>query len=570
MYTRQIGNNRRALTPDGAADLKVHLVGPHPILRHFLGRMNFERIVNGCLGTVEQSRLTHAQTLTALVQNILLAPAPLYRVREWAEPIDATALGLSEQEKQSLNDDRVARTLDALASTRARNLFFRLALRVIKEFELDLRRIHHDTTSISVYGRYRESWLDPRLARGHSKDGRPHLRQLVFGLNVTADGAVPISHFVVNGNRTDDTVHQNNLDELRSLLGKDDFIYVADSKLCTAKNLSHIASYNGRFVTVLPRTRAEDKHFRKRLRDGKPPVRWRKLLESTNSRGGGESIVYHTTHDATKKTREGYRIVWYRSSQKAILDANTRDSHLARATAELMALKEKLNKRQYKHRAAIAAKATEITRRHRCQDFLGTRIRTRTVTDKKYKKPGRPGPNAQAQTSRRRLFYFDILRDKEALRAETRTDGVFPIITNIPREKCGKAKLLEIYRYQPYIEKRHSLLKSELDANHIYVKKPHRAAGLLHAGFVAMMVDALIERTIRLAMKANRIDKLTLLPEARPTSSPTTARVLEAFSDVVWYEFTRGGELVTFPIELTSLQRQILKLLAIDPRAAYG
>jgi len=176
MYTRQIGGGREVVTPKGAANLQIHLVGPHPILRHFLGRMNFARIVNGCLGTAEQSRLDHAQTLAVLVQNFLLAPAPLYRIHDWSVPIDAAALGLSEQEKQSLNDDRVARTLDALASARARNLFFRLALRVIKEFELDLRRIHHDTTSVSVFGRYDESWLDPRLARGHSKDRRPDLR----------------------------------------------------------------------------------------------------------------------------------------------------------------------------------------------------------------------------------------------------------------------------------------------------------------------------------------------------------------------------------------------------------
>ncbi len=569
MYTRQIGDNRRVVTPEGAADLQVHLVGPHPILRHFLGRMNFTRIVNSCLGTSEQSRLNHAQTLAVLVQNILLAPAPLYRVYEWAEPIDADALGLSEQEKLSINDDRVARTLDVLASARARNLFFRLALRVIKEFELSLQRIHHDTTSISVFGRYKESWLDPRLARGHNKDGRPDLRQLVFGLNITADGAVPISHFVVNGNRTDDTVHQNNIDGLRALLGGDDFVYVADSKLCTAKNISYIASYNGRFVTVLPRTRAEDKRFRGRLREGRPPVRWRKLLKAANSRGG-DPIVYYTTSDAPKKTRDGHHIVWYRSSQKAILDADTRESHLMRATADLVALKAKLNKRQYRSRAAIVAKTTDILRQNRCTSYLSVRLHTRTVTHKKYKGRGRPGANAKARVVRQRLFDFDIIRDKKTLVAETRTDGVFPIITNIPREKCSKAKLLEIYRYQPYVEKRHSLLKTELETTPVFLKKPHRVAGLLHAAFIAMMVDALIERTVRLAMGDHQISSLPLLPEHRSTKSPTTARVLETFSNVVWYEFRRGGELVTFPIKLTEVQRQLLKLLGIDPRAAYG
>ena len=72
-----------------------------------------------------------------LVQNLIISPAPLYRIAEWANPFEASALGLSESDKDVVNDDRVARSLDALASEHGRSLFFRLALRMIKQFELD-------------------------------------------------------------------------------------------------------------------------------------------------------------------------------------------------------------------------------------------------------------------------------------------------------------------------------------------------------------------------------------------------------------------------------------------------
>ena len=52
------------------------------------------------------------------------------------------------------------------------------------------------------------------------------------------------------------------------------------------------------------------------------------------------------------------------------------------------------------------------------------------------------------------------------------------------------------YKYQPYVEKRHALLKSELMAAPVYIKTPRRAAGLIHAKFLAMVLDALIERTV--------------------------------------------------------------------------
>ncbi|MBE3109357.1 MAG: hypothetical protein IMZ46_02415, partial [Acidobacteria bacterium] len=87
MYNRPDGERRHVLTSSGAANLQVHRVGPHPILRHFLDRMTFPRIVGSCLGTPREGLLTHAQTLSVLVQNIIVSPAPLYRMAERAGPI---------------------------------------------------------------------------------------------------------------------------------------------------------------------------------------------------------------------------------------------------------------------------------------------------------------------------------------------------------------------------------------------------------------------------------------------------------------------------------------------------
>ena len=114
------------MTAGGAATHHVHLIGPHPILRHFLGRMTFARIVNSCLGTPREHIVDHANTLSVLVQNIILSPAPLYRIAEWAEPVEPDALGITDTEKQSLNDDRIARTLSGGAT---RRMFITLRLK---------------------------------------------------------------------------------------------------------------------------------------------------------------------------------------------------------------------------------------------------------------------------------------------------------------------------------------------------------------------------------------------------------------------------------------------------------
>ncbi len=86
-------------------------------------------------------------------------------------------------------------------------------------------------------------------------------------LTISSDGVVPIACRVANGNITDDTTHIATWDSLVSLLGRSDFLYVADSKLATKTNMDHIVKGNGRFISVLPATRKEDGAFRRYVVD---------------------------------------------------------------------------------------------------------------------------------------------------------------------------------------------------------------------------------------------------------------------------------------------------------------
>lgn len=562
VYIRQGSRVIRRQVGQSAATLRVHRLGAHPIVRHFLDRMNVGDILRGCLGGARQGQVDHALALAVLLHNYVSSPGPLYRVAEWAAPLDAAAFGLSEPQKAAVNDDRIARALDALASERGRNVFFRLALRLIKDFKLETRRIHFDTTTVTFAGRYESSRVEPRITFGFNKDHRPDLKQLVFGLNVTADGAVPVLHHVWSGNRTDDSVHRRNTDDLRQLLGRDDFIYVADGKLCTADNLRAIADYGGQFVTVLPRTRREDARFRDALRA--QPVRWRTVLKVPNRRRHDEPPDLYSTCAGPAATDDGYRLIWIRSSQKAQLDLQARLDQLRKAELEVRELA--LNRRGLKTARAIRQTVRAVLKRHRCEPFLQFSVHRYAETTTKYLRRGRPRPTDPVRTIKRPRWRVKLQRAREALRRESHTDGVFPLVTNLRRP--GKREVLLIYKYQPYLEKRFAHIKTELEIAPVYLKKPHRVAGLLHAYFIALALVALIERQVRRAMQQRKITALPLLPEGRETETPTATRILEAFTDVCWYEFERDDETVAFPITLTALQSQLLELLDV-PRTAY-
>jgi len=509
--------------------------------------------------------LTHAQAIGVLVYNILTSPGPLYRLENWAEPIEPGVLSLSVEQKEAINDDRVGRALDALGSPQARGIWFRLALRAIKRWELSCERIHFDTTSVTFFGEYRGSVSEPRITHGHNKDHRPDLRQLVFGLNVTSDGAVPLLHRSASGNRTDDTLQRGNFDRLRALLGTSDFIYVADSKLATTENMAHVARYGGSFVTVLPRTRAEDKEFRRRLSTG-GSVRWRAVL-TVPGRACEPEDVFSCPVGEEPQTREGYRLIWYRSSGKARIDESSRKRNLQKALTELdqLALKLDIPRKKASSRAEAKRRAVSICRRYGVSDFIKVTLRDRKTAVPRRLRPGRPreGDPVRLEIKHSLTLTFDT--DEEALARAQKTDGVFPLVSH-GLEKRGRREILEIYKYQPYLEKRFSQVKSDLAISPVFLKTPSRAAALLDVYFIAIAVSSLIERDIRKAMREAGINELPLYPEGRPTEAPTAQRVLEAFASAGWHEFRRGEEVICFPLEMSDLQKKVLDLLNIPVR----
>ena len=122
----------------------------------------------------------------------------------------------------------------------------------------------------------------PAITYGYSKDHRPDLKQLLFILTTDADDGVPVQFRCADGNTTDVRTHIETWNTLRALAGRADFLYVADSKLCSQDNMDHIARAGGRFVTVMPRSRQEDAQFRKWMQSASPA--WELVWDRPNAR----------------------------------------------------------------------------------------------------------------------------------------------------------------------------------------------------------------------------------------------------------------------------------------------
>jgi len=430
-------------------NLKKVVIGAHPIIRYYIEKLNVSSIIRTYIPSDKRLVIQAADSINVLIHNILTQPMALYKVPEWLETLDTESPGLDCITASHFNDDRIARFLDTVYNSNRKQIFFRIALRAIKLFELNCNIVHHDTTSLPLYGRYGTWKQEPLATYGHSKDHRPDLKQLVLGITVTGDGAVPLMHEVYSGNRTDDTVHISNWNRVWHLLQTTDFMYTADSKLCTEANLSHIEFYGGQYITVMPRTWKEDTLFREKVINN--GVRWRLIMTCPNNRHP-DSIVdkYYTTKAET--TPENHRrVIWIRSAQKADVDRQDREARIQRTIDELNMLNSRINRYNLKCLKNIKAAIRDILKKYNTRQFIQYSISHRTMVEKKYKTKGRPGDDTPAIFRRWKEYRIIFEVKKDEIKRQSRADGVFPLLTN-NHTKSAKT-ILTTYKHQSFLEK---------------------------------------------------------------------------------------------------------------------
>ncbi len=541
------------------------VLGPHPIIQYYLQQLRLEETIGSFMKQDARQKMSIEGTLCVLVHNILTSPMPMYEIGDWAAPISEECLGLDVGQLALIHDDRVGRALDCFYAGRHKDVFFRLALRAIKIFDLDCSQMHQDTTTVTFSGKYRGWSAEELLALGHNKDHWPDLQQLVLGMSVTADGAVPLVHEIYDGNQTDDRLHPENHRRLRKLLERSDFIYVADSKLATADNLSKITAAGGRFISVMPRTWKEDKSFRQLVRQNS--VRWNQLLTRRNNRNPDSKTDKYSLAEGEYKTSQGYDLLWIHSTQKAEQDGQTRSRHIQQTMDNLRELQTKLNRYKLKSRTAIEAQIKKILKDNQCHHMISYHIHSHKQFRIKHNKLGRPKLNSAGRKIWSEYFSIVFAVDQSSVRNESLADGIFPLITNVLEDYSAR-RILEIYKFQPFLEKRHSQLKTWQEITPVLLKKSQRIVALLHVHVMALMVATLMERKLRLAMHKHKIPALPLYPENRPCKYPTTFDIVRLFREVEKYEVEQNGVLTIFPAQLNKIQKEVLKLLEV-PLSLY-
>jgi len=557
----------RNVTENIPFELVTKNIGPLPIINHYLNRLKIEDILARNLIPTNSQKLDPATCIGVLLRNLILGRKPIYSLEEWADQYCPNLLGLNDKQLLFLNDDRIGRALDCLYDTDRASLLTEIVVRAIIEFNLNTDELHNDSTSLTFSGEYTNANGDNKrgkkslfITNGYNKDHRPDLKQLIWILTVTADGAIPVHYRACDGNTTDSPTHIDTWNALRRILERSNFLYVADCKLCTNKNLNYIASEGGFFITVIPRSDYEDIWFRKYIQTNK--VSWIDIDGEQENKDSEQKDKWKVV-ESPMRSSNGFRVIWIWHSRKEELDKISRRKLMEKAIVNF----EKLEMRLRNPRTRLRSRDAIVKEADKIIDGTVSRWIEYEISEERmdtYHQVKRGRPSTQTSYKRMTRVHYHVTWNPRPSNIEydAKSDGMFPLTTNC--ENMSLRDVLSKYRYQPKLEKRHEQLKTVYDITPVLLKSVTRIEGLLFVYFITMLVQALIEREIRLRMKQRNLQGLPIYPENRNCESPTTNMVLSHFDNIQIHRLQANETTVqTFLTPISEKQKHLLEFIDV-------
>lgn len=524
----------------GAASTEKAL-GALPVVAGFCRRLDIAAIIDRAVPVREIAYVTHGQVIEALIANRLTSPTPMVHVGSWAREFAvAEVLGL---DPDVLNDDRIARALDALAPVQE-EVTGSVAAAAIASFGVDVSQIHWDMTSISLHGAYAEVDDEfPQPKFGHPKDRRPDLKQVQAGIASAADGAVPVFWQPYSGGAAEISQVVGAMEGIRRVAGPRRFLLIGDTKLLSYTNIAAMVEAEVTFLApasknFVPAEVLATCDYAKAK--AVTYVAQRDTHLPDDKRGRYRAFEDTMTIATKRETDPEYTVrrIFVHSSARADAAINARTKKLDRARDDLGRLCRGLGSRHYPTPEAVTARITTIARERHVGDYL----RTTVGTDHN----GRPT--------------LDWHFDQAALDAEAATDGWYALLTNLPA-KITAAQVMARYKNQPATsERRYHDFKGPLAVAPMFLHTNRRISALIGVVCLALLIYCLIERQARRNL-APAI-KLDGLYAGRP-AKPTAALILTALAPLRLRTAADGTHEIPQP---GRLQQRVLDLLKIDPR----
>ena len=499
-------------------------LGPLALANPILERMDIRRIVNLHCPPDPRLEVPVGDVIYALVANRLCCPEPLLHVAEWAEYSGAEfLLGIPAD---ALNDDRLARALDAVFTKRW-NILADVALHVSERFKVSLAKVHYDPTSFHFTGQYDEQSPSPSLlpevrpfkieVGRHARPG-DHIKEAQVGVNLANDGKGPVPFFYhsADGSANGHTAVAKNLQHLLKYLKPKRLLMVTDRGCFNAEHAVRIVRrHHFDFISSLTWTdelanlydknkpKMKESSFlsikeKQKRQLGKPKETWERYFI-------GEIGYTITCEQKQEQGREGQsakkvikkqsirtRLIFVRSTADIKVCRKTRAKYTERIKQGLAQIQRSAENGYLKDVQAIHKRVNALYGKKRAQKYF-----TYEIDELISKQISSLPPRRRGQRKPTLKFFYQY--HPEIAKQDTRYDGLYAIGTSLPKTTHTTDDVFIAFKEQHHIETAHHQWKAPIRLRPLFLKKVTRIESLVFVQFLALMAFYLLQRLYRLA-----------------------------------------------------------------------
>lgn len=222
-----------------------------------------------------------------------------------------------------------------------------------------------------------------------------------------------------------------------------------------------------------------------------------------------------------------YPLYWFYSTEKNQRDRQSRVELIEAAEQKLARLPTGLNRIHLKRQGQTLGTAKAILERYRVELSIDLRMQTHTHLTRNRPR-GRPGQKVVYRYEHQLTYSLHWSRNPAALAAKARTDGVLPLLCTdagvVPKA------VLQAYKSQARLEKRFSQFKDVHRAAPLLPKKIRRVEANMFLFFIALLIQALLERELRKKLSERCPPPSKPYPEDRDAPRPTTSQLFKLLS----------------------------------------
>ena len=555
-------------------------VGHLPVIRACLEKLGVFDALDEYLPRHPLAHASDGECLAVMVLNILSGRVALWRMDQRFEHIDLELLLGEDVESGWFHDNRLGRALDHIDAVGTDTLLSDIVLRYLGKGEAGPFSVHLDHTSLSLYGVY-DTEQQPTPAHGFSKDHRPDLKQLVFGMSLHGAVGIPLTMSLHSGNTSDHVANRDHLSRLAELLpDPDEVTVVADCKLVDGETLGLLTGAGFHFVSLVPKTFGVRQSLVDQAWDVSSDVSdWPILASKPGAKKADPQRHYRgrsftgtftlqmspDAEDGSVGSDEDLRCLVVHSDALAARFDKALDGKVQRESKALAKTHRSVLAKEFACAADAQAAMVPLVKRLKWHTATVS-VQQQEVVEKRARR-GRPPKGAPLPPSRTVwLPKITLHRDEDAIAVARRRASCFVLVTDWDEDEWSDERVLAEYRHQSIVEGHTGFrwLKGPAAVAPVFLETPTRIRALGFVFMVALMVRNFIQFTLRAEMK-KRGRGVRHPFRKKPDDNLTTEMALVWF-DGVMTTFLRmpGTDWTRRPTKLSEHARDVLQLLGID------